>query len=368
METKLVSHKSSIFVTVKVSFEFATTQEFLEFFAKINQVEKKADREAETVATLKPQIVLTPVAEPAKVTKPTTVKETKVCALCETTETPQWRKHGVEIVCNACKMREKRKSKAQKEAQAEKKPKAAKEPVSKDAISDAVWQELFDAGLTALQAATKRNMHRSSGYSWAQKMGLKWPTKTKAKPKDEPKPVAKGTPSGIYCRKCEDHGRTPVELVEGDNWWPSARKTNSNKCIDCYQDEKAAANKRKLFFERAKIAEEIVQKTIPSAVVEEPQEPPFDIEEVSRAIYVVMDLGLADGRVSSDVIFKTVKCPEVHREKAMEACADLMNAAHSIAPNNWVYVEHEVDEKKILSLLSFNTDAVFPAFEELRQH
>ena len=41
------------------------------------------------------------------------LKETKdkVCALCGTTDTPQWRKHGEEIACNACKMRENRKNK-----------------------------------------------------------------------------------------------------------------------------------------------------------------------------------------------------------------------------------------------------------------
>jgi hypothetical protein len=38
------------------------------------------------------------------------------------------------------------------------------------------WQELFDAGMTAPQAAAERGQNRLSAYKWAKKVGVSWPS------------------------------------------------------------------------------------------------------------------------------------------------------------------------------------------------
>jgi len=149
-------------VTVKVTFEFETTQEFLDFFSSINQ---ESTVKIELPAKVEPQVdTLLPEVEqakPKKAKKPKKPKKDK---------------------------KPKKAKKAEKADDSEKEERNAVKEWKKKYVSESVplatpldeeWQKLFDQGYSVKIAAELLNKGKGSAYHWARKFGKKWPRVSK---------------------------------------------------------------------------------------------------------------------------------------------------------------------------------------------
>jgi hypothetical protein len=310
-------------VTVKVTFEFETTQEFLGFFSNINQ---ENTVKLELPAKVESQVaILLPEVEQ-------TVEEQKTpdrsCNKCGATDTPSWRyvksKNGP--LCNKCgiqrrKKEERARAKKHDRALEEKEATVLKDTVketpqkrtsSMASLSNDAFQKLFNEGFTAKQAAEKLGKGKGSAYHWARTFGKKWPRVSSA-----------GNLSQLQSKIAKKI--VSPTLVETELKTPSPAKAK----------KPTKRNKSQQF----------------------------------SLVYEWLGKGISDGRVSTEAILAEMRVPDQDIEQATEICVELMEAACSMYPNDWACVSHPSDSGvTITTLLSFNLQAKLPSLEELRQH